>query len=94
VILGDLARVVSRGGGLHPINRKRSCERAAEDVARFRDGRSHGCLSGFCQGEGSGQAGRRIPGAHEAIGEVIVDGSSTALKEAKSVGTLSCNVTD
>ena len=42
LILGDLARVVSRGGGLHPINRKRSCERAAEDVARFRGGRSHG----------------------------------------------------
>ena len=42
----------------------------------------------FLSREGSGEADRRIPGAHEASGKLFLDGSSTALKE-RLVGKLS-----
>jgi hypothetical protein len=54
------------------------------DMANYPDERSQWVSERFLSREGSGQAERRIPGAHEALsGQLMIvdDGSSTALKK-------------
>ncbi len=77
-----------RGPHRTQVTESGSCERAAVDMANFPEERSQWISERFLSREGSGEADRRIPGAHEAFGKLFVDGSSTALKDG-FVGKLS-----